>query len=80
MEIRYVVAHYATPSEAEAARAALARVGIPSDVLPPSPRLSERLTRVLRGRADEVRLGVVPADVARARQHLGLPGCGDDRR
>lgn len=79
-EIRYVVAHYATPSEAEAARATLARVGIASDVLPPSPRLTQRLTRVLRGRTDEVRLGVVPADVDRARRALGLPGCRDGRR
>ena len=80
MEMRYVVAHYATPSEAEAARATLARVGIPSDVLPASPRWVQRLARALRGRTGEVRLGVVPADVDRAREYLGLPGCGDERR
>ena len=80
VEIRYVVAHYATPSEAEAARAALAHVDIAADLLPPSPRLAQRLVRMLRGRSDEVRLGVVPADVDRARECLGLPGCGDERR
>ena len=80
MEIRYVVAHYATAAEAEVARATLARVGIAADVLPASPRLTERLARVLRGRTDEVRLGVVPADVDRARRELGLPGCREDGR
>jgi hypothetical protein len=75
VEMRYVIASYPTPTAAETARAALARAGIPADVLPPSRRWTARLGRALRGTATEVRLGVAPAAVDRARQHLGLPGC-----
>ena len=75
VEMRYVIASYPTPTEAEAARATLAGAGIRADVLPSSPRWAARLGRVLRGAAAEVRLGVAPGDVDRARQHLGLPDC-----
>jgi cell division protein FtsN len=72
MEVRYAIATYATPAEAEAARAALARVGIEADLLPPAPHWTARVARALRGRTSEVRLGVWPRDVTRARRALGL--------
>jgi hypothetical protein len=77
VEMRYVIASYPTSVEAETARATLASAGIRADVLPPSRRWTARLGRTLRAAAAEVRLGVPPEEVDRAREHLGLPGCRD---
>jgi cell division protein FtsN len=78
VEMRYVIASYPTSAEAEAARATLAGAGIRADVLPPSPRWTARLSRALRGAVAQVRVGVAPAEVDRAREHLGVvPGCRD---
>jgi cell division protein FtsN len=76
--VRYVIASYSTPERAEAMREVLAGAGIASDLLPPSPRWTARLARALQGRGSEVRLGVEPDDVERARQLLALPGCRRD--
>jgi cell division protein FtsN len=74
MEVRYAIATYATPAEAEAARTTLAHAGIEADLLPPAPHWAARVVRALRGRTSEVRLGVWPRDVIGARRALGLPG------